>query len=431
MGLFIREKSDGGRSPGYLVYLLAALASVAGLWMVYRRGSAGADAPPPRRARTRASDVSPITEPAATLSAVEVASRPPASEAPSYRMGRRPVPPEHPGRGAGSPGDSADFDAIDQALASPPGGERDGADSPGFAELPPALPPPQGGEGSLTAPAPIAGTPATGRRPRSTESAAPPPQLFGYRDATADATNAAPGPAAAPPELSPDFFAPRGTLVAVYLLTTVDTGNPAALVQFAAARPLFFNHRCQIPFGTRFLGRLSGNPVRDRLNLSADTILYPDGLELPVSASAVEADASGSNLWPGVAAIYIPSPLWVRATPYFSEFFTGAMGLLASRAQQQVAIGAGGVGIQEAPVGGGLRAPLYQASGQAVEDLTQASLKEVERRFASHYLIPAGTACWLQLDEDLDLAPAHASRRVIRLQAGPRLPLSPDAPRER
>jgi hypothetical protein len=215
----------------------------------------------------------------------------------------------------------------------------------------------------------------------------------------------------------------------VYLLTTVDTGNPAALIQFAAARPLFFNHRCQIPFGTRFLGRLSGGAIRDRLNLSVDTLLYPDGLELPISASAVEADASGANLWPGVAASYVPSPLWVRATPYFSEFFTGAMVLLASRAQQQVAIG--GLGIEETSVGGGLRAPLYQASGQAVADLTQASLKEVERRFASHYLIPAGTACWLQLDADLDLAPAHASRRIIRFQAAPRLPLSADAPRER
>ena len=276
-------------------------------------------------------------------------------------MGRRPAAPSPPARGAGSPADSAGFDAIDQALSGPPAAEGDGAANPGFAELPPALPPAQAVEEGPASPVPGAAAPAPGRRSRYAEPGAPPPQLFGYRDATADPAGAAPGPAAGPPEFSPDFFAPRGTLVAVYLLTTVDTGNPAALIQFAAARPLFFNHRCQIPFGTRFLGRLSGGAIRDRLNLSVDTLLYPDGLELPISASAVEADASGANLWPGVAASYVPSPLWVRATPYFSEFFTGAMGLLASRAQQQVAIG--GLGIEETSVGGGLRAPLYQALG--------------------------------------------------------------------
>jgi hypothetical protein len=252
-------------------------------------------------------------------------------------------------------------------------------------------------------------------------------QLLGYRDTTADVAQVDPG-RALPGETasSPEFFAPRGTLIYVCLLTTVDTGNPAAVIQFAAARSLFFNRRCQLPFGTRFLGRLSGEPVRDRINLTADTILYPDGLELPVSASAVEADETGRNVWPGVAAYYFPPPPWVQVAPYFSDFFTGAMGLLESRAQQQFAIGVGGVSVQTTG-GGDLRAPLYQASAQAVQDFTQARLKEVERRYASHYLLPAGSACWLQLDADLNLAAAHAEHRIIHLQSAPNLPLSPSA----
>ena len=197
MGLFIREQSDGRRSPGYLVYLLAALASVAGLWMLHRRGSAGADAPQPRRVRARASDVSPITQPAATLSAVEVAPRAAPAETPSYRIGR---PPAAPARAEGDPADSREaggFDAIDQALSGPADAGRTGSSGPAYPELPPALPPAsaagESGAASLS-------TPASGRHSRFAEPAGPPPQLFGYRDATADAAT---GNANAPARQAP------------------------------------------------------------------------------------------------------------------------------------------------------------------------------------------------------------------------------------
>jgi len=172
-------------------------------------------------------------------------------------------------------------------------------------------------------------------------------------------------------------------------------------LQFAAAGNLFFNHRLQIPFGTRFLGRLAGSPVRDRLNLSADEIVAPDGRELGISARAVEADDLGSDLRPGVAAQFIPPPAWAQLAPYVSDAVTGYLGLLQSRAQRQFVLGVGGLSL-----GGGsasASAPLEQASAQAVQDFASARLKEVEERYASHYLIPAGTECWLQLDADLDL----------------------------
>ena len=53
--------------------------------------------------------------------------------------------------------------------------------------------------------------------------------------------------------------------------------------------------------------------------------------------------------------------------------------------------------------------PLYQASAQAIQAFTQSRLKDIEQRYATYYLIPAGTACWLQLDRDLDLDAAHGS----------------------
>jgi hypothetical protein len=195
---------------------------------------------------------------------------------------------------------------------------------------------------------------------------------------------------------------PRGTLIKVTLLTTVDTSNPSAVIQLAVCRSVFFHRRRQLAFGTRFLGRLSGRPMRDRLNLTADTVLYPDGRELPVVATAVEADESGANLRSGISAFYFPPPPWAQLAPYVSDFFSGVMGLLESRAQSQFAIGLGGVSVQTtAP--GSVRAPLYQASAQAVQDFTQARLKEIEQRYASYYLVPAGTVFWLQVENDLNL----------------------------
>jgi hypothetical protein len=237
---------------------------------------------------------------------------------------------------------------------------------------------------------------------------APEASLLGYRDASADSAAVRRRPAGEPPvPAAPDFRVPKGTLISVYLLTDVDTGNAAATIQFGAAKSLYFNHREQIPFGTRFLGRFSGQVVRDRVTLTADTILYPDGLELPVDASAVEADEAGASIYPGIAAYYFPPPAWAQAAPYISEFVTGYLGLLESRGQPQLTVTAAGLGIQ--PTGAAdPRVPLYQSSAQAIEGFTESRLKEIEQRYASHYLVPAGTAFWLELTSDLDLSAVHA-----------------------
>jgi hypothetical protein len=216
------------------------------------------------------------------------------------------------------------------------------------------------------------------------------------------------------------YVVPKGTLMRACLLTTVDTSNPSAVIEFAVARDLVFNSRRQLDFGTRLLGRLSGRPMRGRLNLVADTVLYPDGMELPVSASAVEADDIGCNIHPGLPARHVPPPEWVTLSPYVSELFTGAMGLLASRATSQVNVGVNGLSVQ-ASGPDGLRSPALQASEQAIQDFTQSRLKEMEERYAPYDLVPAGTACCLQLDSDLDLSAAHAPRRgAVARQTEPR-----------
>ena len=112
-----------------------------------------------------------------------------------------------------------------------------------------------------------------------------------------------------------------------------------------------------------------------------------------------------------MAAEYFPPPTWVQLAPYVSDLATGYLGLLESRAQRQFALGAGGAVLPASAAADNGQAPLAQASAQAIQDFTQARLKEIIQRNASYYLIPAGTACWLQLDADLDLGAVRVGRR--------------------
>jgi hypothetical protein len=319
------------------------------------------------------------------MAKIDVKGRPSRTDAPAYRVtsaARR--------QPASSPVESAAdaFNAIEAALAA--GGSTstnhaagNRVDDPGsviYAKLPPAFDP---GDS------------------RTTRAAAE--QLVTYRDPAADS-----GPASSAPPYSPESGplpgrVPRGSLIQVCLLTTVDTGNPEAVIQFAADRDFIFNHRCQVPFGTRFLGKLASEAARDRLNLSASTIVYPDGTEIPISARAVEADDDEADIRPGIAADYLPPPAWAQVAPYLAEAVGGTLGLLEARAQPQVTLGFGGLNVQANTPDSDLRGPIYQSSAQAVQDFAMGRLKEFERREAGCHLVPAGTACWLQLDADLDL----------------------------
>ena len=409
MGFFIREKKDGRRGAGYGVYLIAGMVSFAGIVFLRHRIVSGSA--PVRPRRSAVSKVAAITEPASMIARVDVKdSKPTGTEARSYRLEPPPAPAQ-PSRGESVPAEHETFATINLALqaagtsnpaASPGqpldefGGQRGGTGSPiTYAPLPPAF----------------VDEKARGSAGSASEALSRGIQLLGYRDPGEEeplrASSASGAPAA-----TPKFFAPKGTLIRAFLLTTVDTGNPAAVLQFGAARALVFNHTYQLPFGTRFLGKISGQPARDRVNLAVDTILYPDGLELPVAATAVEADDAGSNIHPGIEAYYFPPPQWAQVSPYVADFITGYMSLLQSRAEQPVTASVGGVSIQTAN-STDPRPPLYQASAQAIQAFTQARLKDIEQRYATYYLIPAGTACWLELERDLDLSRAHQKRRLV------------------
>ena len=413
MGFLTREKKDGRRTLGYGVYLIAGVVSFAGVGYLRHRIVSGSA--PVRLHRPAASKVAPITEAASMIAKVDVPdaqSRGP--EERSYRLGPPPasVRPEPPAPAT----DHETFATISLALkdAATDGGPE------------PDQPPQESGRpngGTTTGPvfAPLPPAFVDGGSQRSGGSAPEVSlrgvQLLSYRDTSPDEPTGKAAAGSAIPRAAPKSFAPKGTLIRVFLLTTVDTGNPAAVLQFGAARALVFNHAYQLPFGTRFLGKISRQPVRDRVNLAVDTILYPDGLELPVSATAVEADDSGTNIHPGIAAYYFPPPQWAQISPYIADFITGYMSLLQSRAEQPVTASIGGLSVQSAN-STDPRPPLYQASAQAIQAFTQARLKDIEERYATYYLVPAGTVCWLQLERDLDLTRSHSKNRVVTPDLG-------------
>ncbi len=370
-----REKPDGTRGPGYLLYLALALAALALIEVVHRRLDAGSVGPP-AHVRSRGANVGAITSAAARMSPVPADVAPSAPATRSYRLAkktkRKKAKPTEPATG--------EFDPIQAALARAATAPNPSEEA-GFAALPSAFAP-EPADGA-------AGSPPAAERPA----------LLGYRDPSADVGES--GPALASSAIGDRL--PRATMIPVFLLTSVDTGNPAAVLQFGVADDVVHHGRCRLPMGTRFLGRLSGAPVRDRLNLVADTLLYPDGVQLPVKASAVEAAEDGSDIRPGVSAQYFPPPTWVQMTPYAADFFTGFMGILQARAQQRYTVGVGSLSIQTATPDD-LRGPADQASAQAVEDFARERLKDLAQRYAPYHLIPAGTAFWLQLLEDLDLS---------------------------
>lgn len=373
-GWWWRERRDGTRAPGYLVYLAAGVAALVAIELVHDRLS---PAPVARRrsTRSRGADVSSVTDAAARMSPVPPKRHAAAPGTRSYRL-------KHRDEASNAPAESEAADDFDPIRATLAGAAPESVPEPG-----PRFPPLQ--------PALLPQDPSRGDGPQSRPQA----MLLVYRDASADIPD---GGASHP--LAPVLL-PRASLIPVYLLTVADTGNPAAILDFAVSRNVMFGGRCVLPFGTRLLGRLSGGAERDRLNLVAESLLYPDGSQVAVKAAAVEAGKDGSDIYPGVAAIDVPPPAWVQMAPYLSDFFTGAMGILQSRAQGQLSVGLGPLNVQTSSADD-LRGPAYQASAQAVQDFVANRLKEVERRYAAYQWIPAGTAFWFQLLQDLPLPAA-------------------------
>jgi len=369
MGWIWREKPDGSRAFAYPVYLGGAIAALGLIAAIHSRLSLPAAVASTGRASGsgRGAEVGSITGAAALASPVPDSVRRLEPAERSYRLAKKTGAPVS----AAAAATPESFDAIDATLrpAAAEAGVEPGKRLPAFSPLPPAF------EGE----------------------AAPHSTLLGYRDPSADSGVTPPRVAAVA-----TVVLPRGALIPVYLLTTVDTSNPAAVLQFGLADDVIQHGRCRLRLGTHLLGKLAGRPMRGRLELTAEAVLFPDGTQRPIAATAVEADDLGAQIRPGVAAEFIPQPGWAQTVPYVSELATGFLGILQSRAQERFAVGASGLTLQTS-VPNEMQGSASQAGSQAITDYTRARLKEIEDRYAAYYLIPAGTACWMQLDSNFTL----------------------------
>lgn len=202
------------------------------------------------------------------------------------------------------------------------------------------------------------------------------------------------------------FVLPRGEWIPCYLLTNVESGDFGdEIIELGVAAPVYFNHRMQIPFGTRIFANVSGKAVRMRMGLSASGIRYPNGLELPLEGAVRGEDRSS-----GVPAYYIAASDWAQISPFVGSFLDAWIA-----AEKQSARGTGGAGgLLSALVGEnattkefnpGAEAGIAAATG--LNDLLKDRLKDVQERFGAHLMIPAGTMVWVQLTADAYLAEAH------------------------
>lgn len=375
-----RKLPDGRSAAGPLIYIVIAL-TILGLFLYYNLRTSGN--PPARMAVTPTTnvDVDKVTNAAANFSDVGIPSTPVPS-----------APNASPG------GDSMDYlktFRTNAVSARETGEDGELALTPDVTPTPPpitlqATPPPNIDVATLRYKAP---TPP----PSPVVSATPLPISSGFE------TN---------------NFLPRGALIPVYFLTTVKTGTLEDMVMLGVAENVIFNHRVQLPFGTRLLGSASAAGDGDRIAINVDTILFPNGDELPISGLAKDTDRG-----PGVRGYYIPQPLWVQILPYVNNFLAAYLdtlqetftatttfnqnGTLITSQQQQID--------QFSP-----QTQLAASASEALRDATQVTMASLNALYKPYIVIPPGTAAFVQLRQATDI-----TRRQVNGSVNNPMPILP------
>lgn len=189
-------------------------------------------------------------------------------------------------------------------------------------------------------------------------------------------------------------FLPRGHFFPVYILSTIQTVNQEDIVILGVAENVIFQHKVQLPFGTRLLGTAAGSNFEDRVAVNVDTILYPDGRELPISAFLKDA----SDLSSGVKGYYIPQPMRVQLTPYINEFIA-AWTQAATQRYSGTREGDNGI---VALAGAEQSANLIREQAQKIQ-------QRLDRRYPEKVVVPIGTKAFVQLRAPLDLTRARVA----------------------
>lgn len=190
-------------------------------------------------------------------------------------------------------------------------------------------------------------------------------------------------------------FLPRGYMFPVYILSTVQTVGQEDMVVMAVAENVVFQHKVQLPFGTRLLGQGAATSFEDRIAINVDTILYPDGRELPISAFLKDP----FDLSSGVRGYYIPQPLRVQLTPYVNEFLATWLEATVDRYSNN----------QDSDNGDSdedSRVSALEGGSDLIRDQARKIQDRLNNRFPEKVVIPIGTKAYVQLRSALDLTQA-------------------------
>lgn len=180
-------------------------------------------------------------------------------------------------------------------------------------------------------------------------------------------------------------FLPMGTLIPVYLLTTVETTNLEDMVMFGVAENVVFNHDVRLPFGTRLIAQASQTSERDRIAFNVHTVLYPDGTELPMSGLVKDLDKRA-----GLRGYYYQTPLSVQLQQL-------ALGIL-----EDTQISSPSIPV----IGGGATNGSSAASnglGTIKQKILEDMYNDLRERYKPYVRIPLGTPAFVQLRNALDL----------------------------
>lgn len=198
-------------------------------------------------------------------------------------------------------------------------------------------------------------------------------------------------------------FLPRGAVIPVYVLSTIKTGALEDIVELGVAKNVIFNGKVQIPFGTRILGQAASDGDGDRMAVNVDTILYPNGNELPINAIVKGIDKA-----PGIKAYYIPQPLWMQLLPYVNNFIAAyLMSLQNTTTQTWNATDANGnptsSTTQEVADVFDTQTQLVTSASQALQQATMETMKSLNNLYKPYLLIPPGTPAYVVLRQATDL----------------------------
>ena len=210
-------------------------------------------------------------------------------------------------------------------------------------------------------------------------------------------------------------FLPRGFEIEAYLLSRVETGSQETVVTLGVAKSVVRNGKLLLPMGTRLLGSSAGAAIRDRVPIRVDTVLYPNGEELPITAVVRDADKMT-----GVRSYYIPPPTWVQMAPFVNDFLSAYLAILAQNQTRGISLKVGDVSVQPQVQTFDAKGEALNATSKAIQTFAERQMTELSRRYAATNVVPPGTRVWVVVQSATDFT--KRSVNGSRLNETPILP---------